>query len=37
MNIAMGDASARFIDEQVDPLVWQGLGTRDGSEPSGGL
>jgi hypothetical protein len=37
MNIAMGDASARFIDEQIDPLVWQGLGTRDGSEPSGGL
>ena len=37
MNIAMGDASARFIDEQIDSLVWQGLGTRDGGEPSGGL
>ena len=35
MNVAMGDASARFVNEQIDAAVWQGLGTRDGGEPSG--
>ncbi len=37
MNVALGDASARFVEEQIDPTVWQGLGTRDGSEPNGGM
>ncbi len=36
MNVAMGDASARFVEEQIDASVWQGLGTRGGSESSGG-
>jgi hypothetical protein len=35
MNVGMGDASVRFVDEQIDAAVWQGLGTRDGGEPSG--
>lgn len=35
MNVAMGDASVRFVDEQIDAAVWQGLGTRDGGESSG--
>jgi prepilin-type N-terminal cleavage/methylation domain-containing protein len=37
MNVALGDASARFVEEQIDPTVWQGLGTRDGGEATGGL
>jgi len=35
INIALGDASARFISESIDPQVWQALGTRAGGEVVG--
>jgi len=35
MNVALGDASARFVSEDIDPQVWRGLGTRDGGEVVG--
>jgi hypothetical protein len=35
MNVALGDASARFVDEAIDLQVWQALGTRAGGEVVG--
>jgi prepilin-type N-terminal cleavage/methylation domain-containing protein/prepilin-type processing-associated H-X9-DG protein len=32
VNVAMADASATFIDEDVDPTVWRALSTRSGDE-----
>lgn len=32
LNIAMGDASVRFVDKGVSALVWRAAGTRAGSE-----
>lgn len=29
---AMGDASVRFVDDEIDLFVWQGLSTRAGDE-----
>ena len=37
LNVALGDGSARFLLEQIDPQVWQALGTRDGGEFLGEL
>jgi len=32
VNAAMGDASVRFFSDAVNPVVWQGLCTRQGGE-----
>jgi prepilin-type N-terminal cleavage/methylation domain-containing protein/prepilin-type processing-associated H-X9-DG protein len=32
VNVAMGDASVRFVSETIDLPTWQGLGTRNGNE-----
>ena len=32
VNAAMGDASVRFIDNDIDPLVWHAMCTRTGEE-----
>ncbi len=32
VNVGMADGSVRFAPENVDPQVWWGMGTRDGSE-----
>jgi len=31
----LGDGSVRFFSENIDLLVWQGLGTRQGDEIPG--
>jgi len=35
VNTALGDGSARFISDSVDPETWQALGTIDGGEVIG--
>jgi prepilin-type N-terminal cleavage/methylation domain-containing protein len=32
VNAAMGDASVRFIDNDIDVIVWHAMCTRDGAE-----
>ena len=32
INALMGDGSARFVIDSIDPAVWRGLGTRNGAE-----
>ena len=32
VNVCMGDASVRFINESINLLVWRAIGTRFGSE-----
>jgi prepilin-type N-terminal cleavage/methylation domain-containing protein len=32
VNVALGDASVRFISETIDLATWQGLGSRNGHE-----
>ncbi len=32
VNVLMGDNSARFVIETIDPAVWRGLGSRNGGE-----
>lgn len=34
VNAAMADVSVRFVDEEVDKVVWQSACTRDGGETS---
>jgi prepilin-type N-terminal cleavage/methylation domain-containing protein/prepilin-type processing-associated H-X9-DG protein len=34
VNAAMGDASVRFVSDNVDPTTWTAMGTRAGSEPA---
>ena len=33
VNVAMGDASVRYMTDNVDPTAWTAMGTRAGSEP----
>lgn len=35
VNVALGDASARFVNDAIDPRVWHALGTRAGGEVVG--
>jgi prepilin-type processing-associated H-X9-DG protein len=32
VNAAMGDGSVRFVKTTINPVVWQALGTKGGSE-----
>lgn len=32
VNVAFADGATRFINDTVDPVIWQALGTRAGSE-----
>jgi prepilin-type processing-associated H-X9-DG protein len=32
-NVALCDGSVRFVNEGVDVLAWQALGSRNGNEP----
>jgi hypothetical protein len=32
VNVAMGDVSVRFVNDQIDPLVWRAMSTRQGGE-----
>ncbi len=32
VNVALGDASVRFISQTIDLATWQGLGSRNGGE-----
>ncbi len=33
VNVLMADGSARFVSEEINRMVWRGLGTRNGGEP----
>jgi prepilin-type processing-associated H-X9-DG protein len=35
INLAMADGSVRFVADEIDRLLWQGLGTRQGREVTG--
>ena len=35
VNVAMGDASVRFVIDQIDPTTWVALGSRAKGEPIG--
>jgi prepilin-type processing-associated H-X9-DG protein len=35
VNLAMADASTRFVRDDTDPLVWRALGSRDGGDVVG--
>jgi prepilin-type processing-associated H-X9-DG protein len=35
VNVTMADGSVRFIVDGVDPVIWEALATRSGSEPPG--
>lgn len=35
VNMALADGSARFVSENIDTLVWRGLGSRNGHEVIG--
>ena len=39
VNAAMADASVRFVENEIDGIVWQAMCTRDGGEviDNGGL
>jgi prepilin-type N-terminal cleavage/methylation domain-containing protein/prepilin-type processing-associated H-X9-DG protein len=32
VNVALGDGSVRFIRQDINPAIWQGMGTRSGRE-----
>jgi prepilin-type N-terminal cleavage/methylation domain-containing protein len=32
VNLTMADASTHFINDDIDPLIWQALGSRNGEE-----
>jgi len=32
VNLGMADASTRFVNDSIDPVVWRALGTPDGGE-----
>jgi hypothetical protein len=32
VNVAMGDATIRFVSQTIDFDLWQGLGSRNGGE-----
>jgi prepilin-type processing-associated H-X9-DG protein len=37
VNVALADASVRFVSETIDLVTWQALGTREGGEVLGGF
>jgi len=32
VNLALGDASVKFVMNEIDPVLWQALGSRNGNE-----
>jgi len=32
VNVAMVDGSVQFVSDDIDRLVWNAMGTRDGEE-----
>lgn len=35
VSVSLGDGSVRFVSDSIDLTIWQALGSRGGSEPTG--